>query len=137
MKKNTLNYLTALVAVYSVYDYFEHITRPGSVFEEHPFYWLAFTLGVLFSLVLVCYPTKYGLEKLLKRKSLLIELGAVGVWFVSYVTFLGPLVDKLLWPFNELYFSFQSLPFAILMTVYLVARIIINLVMKKKVLYAQ
>lgn len=136
MKSNSLIYLTIVLFIYSIYDYFEHIRRPGDIFGDHSFHWLAFSVAAFTTFIIISFGVKYLLEKVLKTKNLLIEIGAVGIWIFSYLSFLGPIVDKLFWPFDELIFSFKFGPFSIILGIYFVARVIINLLRKKKLLYS-
>ena len=123
------------MVLYSVYDYFEHIGRPGSIFEEHPYHWLFFTTGAVFTLFVVVYSCKYLIEKMFKKKSLLFEVLAVGIWATTYLTLLGPLVNSLFWPFDDLFFSFKLIPLTIILGGYSIIRVFINLIMKKKILF--
>ena len=132
-----ISYLIAIVVVYSVYDYFEHIRRSGSTFEEHPWYWLLFSTAAILSLILVVLLVKIILEKLVNQKNLVIEVMALGVWLAIYLLILGPLINKLFWPFDDLYFRFKFGPFFILLIGYFMIRIIINLVIGKNALYSK
>ena len=136
MKSNSLIYLTIILFIYSIYDYFDHIRRPGDIFGDHPYHWLAFSVVAFTTFVIVSFGVKYLLEKVLKAKNLIIEIFAVGFWIFSYLIFLGPLVNKLFWPFDELIFSFKFGPVSIILGIYFVARVIINLIRKEKLLYS-
>ena len=76
-------------------------------------------------------------EKNFNQKNLLLEVVAFGVWLTLYLSLLGPLINKLFWPFNELYFSFKFGPVFILIIGYFVIRIVINVVMRKNVFYSK
>ena len=136
MNKNSLNYIAILVILYSIYDYFEHILRPGSIFEENPFYWLFFNIAAIGSLLGVAYGIKYFLEKVSKKKNLLFEVLGIASWLVLYLNLLGPIINKLFWPFNELLFSFSFGPFFIILTIFFIIRMMINLVLKRAVFYS-
>lgn len=136
MRKNTLNYTCSFLILYTIYDYFEHILRPESIYEKKPIDWLFFTLGAVVTFIAITYSVKYLIEKALKMKSLLIELVSFGIWLFLYLKILGSLVNKLFWPHNQLHFSFSFGPFFILLTIFFVFRILINLITKKKLFYS-
>ena len=134
--KYPIAYLMAIVVIYSVYDYFEHIGRNGSTFEEHPWYWLLFTITAILSLILVVLLVKKIIQKIFNQKNLVIEVIAIGIWLTLYISILGPLIDKLLWPFDDLYFSFSFGPFFVILIGYFIIRLLINLVIRKNALYS-
>ena len=134
--KYPITYLMVIVVIYSVYDYFEHIGRNGSTFEEHPWHWLLFSIAAVLSLIVVIILTKKIIQRILNQKNLVIEVVAVGVWLALYISIIGPLINKLLWPFDDLYFSFNFGPFFIILISYFLIRLIINLIVGKKALYS-
>jgi hypothetical protein len=134
--KYPITYLMVIVVIYSVYDYFEHIGRNGSTFEKHPWYWLLFSIAAVLSLIVVIILTKKIIQRILNQKNLVIEVVAVGVWLALYISIIGPLINKLLWPFDDLYFSFNFGPFFIILISYFLIRLIINLIVGKKALYS-
>lgn len=130
-------YLMAIVVIYSVYDYFEHIGRSGSTFEEHPWYWLLFSVSAVLSFVVVVLLLKKVFQKIFNQKKIVIEVTAFGIWLALYMTILGPLIDKLFWPFDDLYFSFRIAPFFIILIGFFIIRIVINLIMSKNAFYSK
>lgn len=135
--KYPIAYLIAIVVMYSVYDYFEHIGRSGSTFEEHPWYWLLFSITAVLSFIFVVLLVKKMIQRIFNQKNLVIELTAIGIWLALYISILGPLIDKLLWPFDDLHFSFNFGPFFIVLIVYFIIRLLINLVIGKSALYSK
>lgn len=135
--KYPIAYLIAIVVMYSVYDYFEHIGRSGSTFEEHPWYWFLFSITAVLSFILVVLLVKKMIQRIFNQKNLVIELTAIGIWLALYISILGPLIDKLLWPFDDLHFSFNFGPFFIILIVYFIIRLLINLVIGKSALYSK
>ncbi len=134
--KNPLSIFILLFIGYSVYDYFDHILRPGSTFEEHPGDWLIFTTAGTLSFILIVYGVKVLLQKVTNSKNLLFELLGVALWGFLYISFLGPLIDLFFWPYDDLYFSNDVTLVLILCSIFLVIRIPLNLVLKKKILYS-
>ena len=132
--KNPLFYLAIITIGYSIYDYFDHILRPGSSFGDHPWHWLAFSIAAVASLFIALLLFKGLLEKAFKTKNLLFEVIAMGIWLFLYINFLGPLINKTFWPFSDLSFKFKFGPFFILLGIYFAVRIIMNLIMGKKLL---
>ena len=135
--KYPIAYLMALVVIYSVYDYFEHIGREGSTFEEHPWYWLLFTITAILSLFLVVILVKKIIQRILNQKSLIIEVVAIGIWLLLYISILGPLIDKVFWPFDDLHFRFSFGPIIIILITYFIIRLLINLVIGKNAFYSK
>lgn len=135
--KHPTAYLMSIVVIYSVYDYFEHVGRSDSTFEEHPWYWLLFSISAVLSLIVIVLLVKNIIQRILKHKNLVIEVTAIGIWLALYISILGPIINKLFWPFDNLYFSFNFGPFFIILIGYFVIRIVINLIMKKNVLYSK
>ena len=135
--KYPTTYLFTITILYSVYDYFEHIGRSGSTFEEHPWYWLLFSISAVLSLIIIVLLVKNIIQRIFKHKNLVVEVTAIGIWLALYISILGPIINKLFWPFDNLYFSFNFGPFFIILIGYFVIRIVINLIMKKNVLYSK
>lgn len=132
-----MTYIIALLMVYSVYDYFEHIGRSGSIFQEHPMHWLLFSSAVVLSFILIVMLVKKVIEEMTNQKTLAIEVLSIGIWLALYIAFIGPLIDKFFWPYDDLYFSFSFGIFFIILTAYFIIRMIINLITGKKVLYSK
>lgn len=132
-----MTYIIALLMVYSVYDYFEHIGRSGSIFQEHPMHWLLFSSAVVLSFILIVMLVKKVIEEMTNQKTLAIEVLSIGIWLALYIAFIGPLIDKFFWPYDDLYFSFSFGLFFIILTAYFIIRMIINLITGKKVLYSK
>ncbi len=127
-------WFVSVVMLYSIYDYFEHILRPESVFEELWLDWLLFNIGAIGSLLLIVLGVKNLLEAVLKKQSLLFELTAIAIWIVLYLNLFGPMLNTYIWPPQDLFFRFQFSSFFVILTIYFVLRIIINLVRKKPLL---
>lgn len=123
--------------IYSVYDYYEHISRPGSTFEELPLYWLVFNVAVIGTLILLVIGFKKALERIFGIKNLIWEVAALGLWLVLYIHALGPLLNQVFWPFDQLYFSFNFGPISIILMAYFSLRLVLNLLLRKKALYSQ
>ena len=126
-----------IVIAYSAYDYFEHIGRSGSTFEEHPWHWLLFNLLAIFSFMLVVGLLKKLFERIFNQKNLVIEVAAIGIWMMFYIALLGPVIDALAWPFGELNFRFKFGPIFIILIGYFIIRLVINLIVGKNALYSK
>lgn len=117
-----------VLTLYSVYDYIEHISRSGQVFETHPIRWLLFSLFSLVAIILIIYGTHLLTFKLLQRTSLILESFAVAVGVIAHVYITGPLNNFLFWPESKLHF-FSSWPIvALLIGVFLAVRLILYLI---------
>lgn len=130
-------YLILLIVLYSIYDYVEHITRSGSIFEEHPWNWLLFNIAVILSFIITVLFTKKMLEKIVDKKNLGFEVIGIGIWLFLYLSILGSILNKLFWPFNDLYFQFKMGPFFIFLIIFFIVRILLNLVLGKKAMYSK
>jgi len=135
--KYPIFHIIVILITYSVYDYFEHIGRKGSTFEEHPWYWLFFSLSAVLSFILVVLLAKEMMQKIFNQKNLLFEVTAIGIWLALYLSILGPLINKLSWPFDVLHFRFSFGPFFIILIAYFIIRIVINLVIGKNAMYSK
>lgn len=135
--KNPLFLLAIIIIANSVHDYYEHISRKNSVFEEHPWYWLLFSTAATTSLILITFLVKKFIEKKAKTKNVITELIAIGIWLILYLYLLGPIFDRLFWPFGILNFNFNFSFFFSILASYFILRIIINLITRKKLLYSQ
>ncbi len=131
-----INYLISVVTLYSIYDYFEHIGRNGTTYNEHPWYWLLFTTSAILSFLIIVILSKKILQKLLNRKNLIIEVLAIGIWLGLYLLIVGPAIDQFFWPFEELKFRFRFGPFFVVLIGYFTIRLVINLIARKKALYS-
>lgn len=136
LAKYPIAYLAILLLVYTVYDYIGHISRKDSIFEKHPWYWLLFSLSAFLSFIFIVLLSKHLAQKILNQ-NLIIEVIVIGIWLGLYITVLGPLFNKLFWPFSELRFSFKFGPFIILLCGYFVLRVVVNLVLKKPILFSK
>ena len=136
LTKNPLSCLAIVLFIYSVYDYYDHISRTGSNFEQHPWYWLWFSFAAFSTFILITFPVKTFLEKSLKRKHLLIEIIAIGIWISLYLKLLGPILAKLIWPFGALQFGFSFSFFFIILIFYFIIRISVNAIRKKPIMFS-
>ncbi len=128
---------SSLFLLYTIYDYFEHVLRPDSTFEEHPFYWLLFNACAFLSFLLIVLSVKKLLEKLSGKKTVWIEAVAFMIWVISYMAILGPIIDRLTWPFDELLFQF-SWPLVLIFTgLFIVVRIVFNLILRKPLMFSK
>lgn len=131
-----LTYTITILILYTIYDYFEHIGRTGSTFEEQPWNWLLFSSSAVLSFFLVVLLVKKGLEKISNQKLVVFEVLSIGIWLVFYISFIGPLINKLFWPFDQLYFNFSFGPFVSILIAYFLIRMAVNFIVGRKVLYS-
>lgn len=135
--KYPITYLITIVVIYSIYDYVDHIGRSDSIFEEHPWHWLLFSISAVLSFIFIVLILKNIIQRIFNQKSLVIEVVAIGIWLLLYLTILGPLIDKLFWPFEDLNFGFKFGPVFIILIGYFIIRLIINLISGKSTLYSK
>ncbi len=135
--KYPLSYLFILLFGFTTYDYFNHINRSGSVFEKYPLHWLLFSVAAFLSFVLTVLFFKYLLQRFFQRSNLIIEVIAIGLWIVLYLLVIGPILDKLFWPYGDLQFNFKLGPFVIIMVIYFSVRLLLNIITGHKALYSK
>ena len=135
--KYPITYLIIIVVIYSIYDYFEHIGRNDSIFEEHPWHWLLFSISAILSFIFIVLLVKNIIQRILDQKNLVIEVIAIGIWLTLYLSILGPLINKLFWPFTDLNFRFKFGPVFIILIGYFIIRLTINLISGKSALYSK
>ena len=63
-----------------------HIGRNGSTFEEHPWYWLLFSIAAILSLIIIALLLKKFIQRIFNQKSLIIEIAAIGIWLLLFST---------------------------------------------------
>lgn len=129
--------LISFVLLYTVYDYFEHILIEDSEFSRFPIAWLLFSLSsVLFFIITVILINRL-LSRQFGRRSLLFEIVAIGIWLCLHIYLAGPFFQELFWHPGGLRFSFSFSVFFIILGVYFLARIAINLLLKREVFYSR
>ena len=136
-KTSPLYLLLGIFYIYTIYDYFDHILREGSIFQKHPWSWLLFSFSALISFVVIMPLLKKGIETFIKMKSLFIEIAGFIVWMVLYLAFIGKLINTLFWPFNELHFKFNLLIILIGTAIFTILRILINISLRQPILYSK
>ena len=119
------------VISYSIYDYLEHVLRRDSIFQEHPFDWLLFTVSSVSFLLVSVLLLKYLFERLFKTKSILLEAIAIGLWLTLHIKIIGPLMNHIFWPHDKLLFMFSFSAFFKIIGIYFVLRLLINLIRRK------
>ena len=89
-------WLAATLTLWSAWDYYDHISRPGSPFEAAPGAWFGFTAASLASVLLVAWGVTWLLERARLPELVAATLGIVMAVF-SHLTVIGPLWDALFW----------------------------------------
>lgn len=124
--KNPWFWFFLLIILYSVYDYYDHISRPDSEFERFPWHWLGFTLFLVASDIIVMFFSNQFLNRILKREKehLIIQLAAVSIGMLSHLELFGPLADTLFWSGKEGTLTFDSpwAPMALACAIFLTVR---------------
>ncbi|MFL0354998.1 hypothetical protein ACI5KX_00850 [Erythrobacter sp. GH1-10] len=111
----------AVLTVVSGFDYWDHISRPGSPFSEAPGAWFAFTLACHSSLCAVAY----GLAAALKRlpiQPLIADTAGVGGAVAFHLLLTGPLWDGIFWT-GDLHFNAGIVPMLAACFLYLLYRL--------------
>lgn len=132
--KSSWFYLFLIVFIFSLYDYFEHISRPESIFETYALDWAFFCLAAVISLFLSMYFLSEFLKRIFRKDWLMFEALALGIWLTAYIYLLGPLFNKTFWPHSDLQFRFKPTAIFIILGIYFLTRFIIGLIIKKSLL---
>jgi len=115
---------------YTIYDIYDHIARPGSVFEEHWMEWTLFSILSQLSLFLILFGSVWVIQKIVKRPFFLIDFVGITLAVVWHVYIAGPLINQLTFPYTTLTFFFHPILPGILIGVYVVIRTMLFLVHK-------
>lgn len=124
-----------LILLYSVWDYYDHVSRAGSTFERYPWSWLAFTLFMIVGDILFIFLVNKGLNRIFRREKdhLLIQLLAVAGGAFAHVTFLGSIAANLFWSFSGagmLTFDSPAAPIALACSIFLTIRFLHFIIIK-------
>ncbi|MEM6378671.1 MAG: hypothetical protein AAF705_10665 [Bacteroidota bacterium] len=128
--KTPTSWFYIIILTYSCYDYWEHISRKGSIFEAHPGAWLLFTVFSIATVLGIFYLVNRGLQSLLKQKGMLFGIIGLFVAISCHILLTGPLFNRWFWPHNELYFKFKFGPIFIILSIYFAFRMIWLLITK-------
>ncbi|HSM53454.1 MAG TPA: hypothetical protein VK839_04660 [Erythrobacter sp.] len=105
----------------SAIDYWDHVSRPGEPFAQHPIAWLGFTAAS----TLTVFAAALGAARLL-AKSVLPQLACdvAGIAFAVglHVLVSGPLWAKIFWPGAAMEFDQPLVPIALACAIYLAFR---------------
>lgn len=119
-------WLFTILIIYSIYDYFEHISRENQIFMEYPLRWAGFTFASVFTLFAISYLTSIVIQKTRLHEFPSSVLG-VSLGVIAHLTISGPLWDYLFW-FDELYFDQILTPTAVFACMYSIFRLIYFLI---------
>ena len=101
-----LRIFVALLMVYTVYDWYEHVSRPGSEFEARAVAWGAFSAASVGTIVAVMLGVHLVLCRFVPaRFAVLTATIGLGVALQVHIFATGPLLEWLLWPGGGLTFK--------------------------------
>ena len=106
-----------VLSAYSVWDWYDHISRPGSSFEEFPGAWFGFTFASTLGVWFVAWVSAKALERARLPEILAATIG-VALAAAAHLIVLGPLWDRLFWD-GLLMFDSVATPAAIAAGLYL------------------
>lgn len=117
--------ITAGLLLFTLYDIYDHISRPGSSFEENSMRWIFFSLSSVVTIIGVMFLTAQLLQKMAKRFDVVTE--TLGLLFatVFHIYFSGPLYNRLFWSDEDLIFQFNLVPVLIICGIYLFLRLVV------------
>lgn len=117
--------ITAGFFLYTLYDFYDHVSRVGSSFEENAFLWLLFSLASLLTIIAVMFFVTQGLNRLFKGWNILKEVaGLIGAVFF-HIQLSGPFYNRVFWGEEILNFHFKLVPVLLLCGIYLFLRMVI------------
>ncbi|WP_224485533.1 hypothetical protein [Robertkochia aurantiaca] len=122
---NPYLWLAVLLSLYTLFDYFEHTNRPGSLFAAHPMQWLMFTFTSLLVLLFVMIGLSQVLKRFIKGYAPLCELAGLLGAILIHIWVSGPLLNMIFWPHAELNFRFNSLSVLVFSGAFLLYRLVI------------
>ncbi len=114
-------WLAAILTVWSAWDYYEHISRPGSAFEQAPGAWFAFSLASLVSLLVIARATAWLIERFTSVTELPASTLGIMHGVAAHLVVTGPLWDRVFWD-GGLIFNGVAIPVLIAVTLYLAFR---------------
>lgn len=102
--KNPWFWFFLLIILYSIWDYYEHISRPNADFGDRPWHWLGFTMFLIAGDIFIMICSNQGLNRLVKRQNdhLLIQLISVALAVFAHIYAIGPLAAEIFWSGSNL-----------------------------------
>ncbi len=112
---------------YSVYDYFNHISRPGTLFETYPTDWFLFSFVSTLTVAFSIYFIANGLL-VIRVPSIVAEIIAFTLSFLIHLGLTGPIWDYYFWPHEELHFPLDTSAIGVLVAFYVAYRILFAII---------
>ena len=110
----------AILTLVGGFDYYDHISRPGSSFAEAPGAWFGFTAGSHITLCVIAFVVAKAAGRL-PVPSLVADTLGVGCAVAAHLLATGPFWDRLFWNGN-LMFDNIAFPIAVGCVLYLFYR---------------
>lgn len=114
-------WLAATLMLWSVWDYYEHIARPGSPFEAAPGAWFGFTFASLTCLLVIARVTSWLIERFTPVPELPASTIGVLHAVAAHLVVTGPLWDRVFWD-GGLRFNAVAVPAGVAALLYLAFR---------------
>lgn len=109
--------------LYTFYDIYEHISRPGSTFEANPVMWFVFSLVSFITLMGLMFLVTRLLDRLFNGYQVMKEVLGLFTAVSFHILISGPIYNQLFWPADQLLFYFNISAILILCGMYLFFRI--------------
>ncbi|MFN1835398.1 hypothetical protein AB2B38_009060 [Balneola sp. MJW-20] len=120
------------IALYTTYDYFKHLAYPDSIFLEHAYQWLAFTIASMLTMCLIMFGIHRFLQKWTYTRHFMFDGIGVAIAMIVHITLTGPLWDRLIWTASDLNFFFRWQPLLILLGAFYGIRTLFYFLIQRK-----
>lgn len=123
-------WFVTIISLYSAYDIYEHISRPESIFEEHFLAWTVFTIVSQIVFFCVLFGSLWLIKRLVGKDYVITDILGIVIPVATHVYFVGPIVNNLVFPYEELIFFFKPILPGLFIALYLLIRAVIYLLKK-------
>lgn len=106
---------SGLLAAYSIWDWFDHVSREGSQFAQHPVAWAAFTIASTVTLIAVLLGGHVGARRLGVGPHFLVDAGLLATAISVHLFASGPLWGRVFFSVGGPPMTFKPLAALILM----------------------
>ncbi|MBL7473074.1 hypothetical protein [Robertkochia sediminum] len=109
--------------LYTFYDIYDHISRPGSTFVANPVMWIVFSLVSLITIIVLMFLVSRLLDLVFNGYQVVKEVLGLFVAISFHILISGPVYNALFWPADQLMFSFNIPAILMLCGIYFFFRI--------------
>lgn len=122
-------WLFVILLVWSAFDYWDHISRPGSVFAQAPIAWLGFTVASFLTLFAIARVAAWALGRFARLPELPASTLGILLAVAVHLLIAGPLWDRVFW-MGRLQFDAVLMPAFSAALLYLFYRAVFTLIQR-------